>query len=777
MENKINEEKKPQNEDNNEQNNQDNIDNDINKDVEDNNIKIEIEDNKNEIKENKDDNESGNVIFMKDDISNSAYTNNNLSNSLIRMNSECDVEQIVGGKDESQNYILYKNDNLEEKNLDGDDIDADQNLNANLKLGNLLRDVVIKKKKYNNDLRMSIYKKDWDDGPQDINFGEIINARLNEIKDTTLNYFGKTIKEFEKKYTNYINKINDYIKKNELKISKVFPNNIGNNENILEFADNNIFKQFDNILEIHENIFDAIEDHIKLLSIFLQTDLTQRKNPLEYFINNNSNDILKCWFLNKINFQKLDLANVILNKDLSELCSRYLCKKKDNKFSSITLKKDNNGNLPLESEFVKENLNNLEKLKFISLKCAEINSILINNKKEPNSIFANVENYTTAKKLRSLSILQSDFSDKNLTKISTPELNKLKLKRTPLSLSIKCFFESILGDTLFLKNLYLQKCFLDDQSLKQIFLFLSEKPQILDSLQNLSFSGNEITIVNMDCFKDTKYVFKSLQYLDFSKNNIYDFIGDNFKYIPEIKVLDLTNNNFSSYILFNGILSQKKDNQKIVLLSNNTFLNNNKTNSNNYRKYIAENLNKLECKIKKLNLSFLYNKESINKLLDLRISPMIQISLIKLDLSYCGLENDNVCYFLKNNFGLLNLEIFNLSNNFLTIKIFNLILKIDTSLENLTTLDLSMNNIDSLTYEEYKDLERFIDKHSHFKKIKLQETTFSQDLLLLSTNEKEECEKINKNLINKGVIFVVEKENYLLTEPLKELFELKDKEY
>ena len=333
MENKINEEKKPQNEDNNEQNNQDNINNDINKDVEDNNIKIEIEDNKNEIKENKDDNESGNVIFMKDDISNSAYTNNNLSNSLIRMNSECDVEQIVGGKDESQNYILYKNDNLEEKNLDGDDIDADQNLNANLKLGNLLRDVVIKKKKYNNDLRMSIYKKDWDDGPQDINFGEIINARLNEIKDTTLNYFGKTIKEFEKKYTNYINKINDYIKKNELKISKVFPNNIGNNENILEFADNNIFKQFDNILEIHENIFDAIEDHIKLLSIFLQTDLTQRKNPLEYFINNNSNDILKCWFLNKINFQKLDLANVILNKDLSELCSRYLCKKKDNKFS------------------------------------------------------------------------------------------------------------------------------------------------------------------------------------------------------------------------------------------------------------------------------------------------------------------------------------------------------------------------------------------------------------------------------------------------------------
>lgn len=777
MENKINDEIKSQNEDNNEQNNQDNINNNINEDVEDNNIKIKEEDDKNEIKENKDDNESENVIFMKDEISNSANSNRNLSSSLIRMNSEYDVEQIVGGKDEDPNNILYKNDTLEEKNLDGDDIDADQNLNVNLYLGNLLRDVVNKKKSYNNkEMRMSIYKKDWDDGPQDLNFGEIINARLNEIKNTTLNFFGKTIKEFEKKYNNYINKINDYIKENELKISKVFQKNIENDENILEFADNNIFKQFDNILEIHENIFDAIEDHIKLLSLFLQTDLIQRKNPLEHFINNNSNDILKCWFLNKINYQKLNLTNVILNKDLSELCSRYLCKKKDNKFSLITLKKDNNGNLPLESEFVKENLNNLEKLKFINLKCTEINSIFKKNKNEQNSIFSNIEDYTTAKKLRSLSILQSDFSVIDLTKISTPELNKLKLKRTPLSLSIKCFFESILGQTLFLQKLYLQKCFLDDQSLNQIFLFLSEKPQLLDSLQNISFSGNEITIVNMDCLKNKNYVFKRLQYLDFSKNNIYGYIGDNFIYTPEIKVLDLTDNNISSYILFNGILSQKK-NDKIVLLSNNTFLNNNKTNSNNYREYIAKKLNKLECKIKKLNLSFLYNKESINKLLDLRISPMIKITLIKLDLSYCGLTDENLCDFMKNNFGLLNLEIMNLSNNFLTFKIFNLILKIETSFENLTTLDLSMNQNDSLTFQEYKDIETFINKHSHFKKIKLQQINFVLNLLLILQNENVECEKINKNLINKGVKFVVEEESRYSIGPLKELFELKDKEY
>jgi hypothetical protein len=161
-----------------------------------------------------------------------------------------------------------------------------------------------------------------------LDFGAIINAKLNEIKDQTLSFFDKTIKKFEKRYNDYISKMDDYIKENELKISKVFHKKVERNENILEFADNNIFKQFDSLIEIHENIINAIEDHIKLLNIFLQTDLIQQKNPLEYFINNNSNDILNCWFLNKINFQDINLSTVILNKDLSELCSRYLCKKK-----------------------------------------------------------------------------------------------------------------------------------------------------------------------------------------------------------------------------------------------------------------------------------------------------------------------------------------------------------------------------------------------------------------------------------------------------------------
>jgi hypothetical protein len=42
--------------------------------------------------------------------------------------------------------------------------------------------------------------------------------------------------------------------------------------------------------------------------------------------------------------------------------------------------------------------------------------------------------------------------------------------------------------------------------------------------------------------------------------------------------------------------------------------------------------------------------------------------------------------------------------------------------------------------------------------------------------EKEKCDKINKKLISKEIKFIVEKEYNILIVPLKELFELKDKE-
>ena len=250
---------------------------------------------------------------------------------------------------------------------------------------------------------------------------------------------------------------------------------------------------------------------------------------------------------------------------------------------------------------------------------------------------------------------------------------------------------------------------------------------------------------------------------------------ENFRILQNIKFLDLSDNNLITYSLFENVKNMKKL-KCILFLCNNMFLSNNKNYTNSYSKYIYDKLENYDSKIKKINLTFLFDKLSKSNILTLKLSPMIKISLIKLNLSYCGLDNELVCKFLNNNFGLLSLKILILSRNFIDLNFFELIKKIEIPLEKLECLDISLNEIHSLTYEQYQNIELFVNKHLHLKRIKLQETIFSQDLLVLSQNEPEKYGEINRNLISKGFKFVVEKDNAVLIEPLKDLFYIKDKE-
>ena len=231
-------EKKEENEENEEEEERYKIDNI--------NIKEEEDKKYNYRKRRKENNDENDDIpnSLKDDNANSYSSHKNLNNSLLRINSELDIDQIIAGNDESQNNIVNLNDNnnnneeplIADKIMEEGEFE-DENLNVSFYLGNIFRDVV--KRKNRNEARMSIYNKNLE-GPKDINFVEIINAQLNEVKEKTLSYFDKTIKEFEKRYSDYILKMTNYIKENELKISKVFSKKLEKNENILEFSDNNI---------------------------------------------------------------------------------------------------------------------------------------------------------------------------------------------------------------------------------------------------------------------------------------------------------------------------------------------------------------------------------------------------------------------------------------------------------------------------------------------------------------------------------------------------------
>ena len=686
-------------------------------------------------------------------------------------NSETDLDKIIAGKIDTR----LNSGSLE--NIDNNDIfrsseqDKYNFINYNSYIGNLLKDVGINSKSSNKIRRQSILKN-YDEKEKNSNFRDIINAQLNELKDNTLAYFIQIIKELENKYAQYIEQLSEYIKKNEMKISKVFQQNAekdDKDEKILEYTENNIFQQIGNILEMHESIINAIEAHIDLLENFLeQPDIIKQKNPLEHYVINNSNNILNSWILNKIDFKKINVRNLESNKELSEIYSKYLIKKKNTDFSNISITQDKKGHLSIGADFVKHNLRNLEKIKFNDVKSDNIKKCIITNKEGKS------DEDITANKLKSLSIIKSDFPYAKF-KIFTPSLKKFKIKRASLPLSLSSFFDSFLYKSLFLKNLYLQKCFIDDESLLQLFNYLSEKTQLIESLQNISLLGNDISLVNLKCLIDKKIVFKNLETLDLSKNNIFDFSIENFKALINIKVLDLTDNNLTNYNFFEGV-SKQKNIDCILFLSTNMFLTNNKNNTIIYVKYLHKKLFNYKTKIKKINLSYLYEKETISDFINLKLSPIVKISLIKLNLTFCALDNDSVCKFLKNNFGLLNLKILNLSGNFLTINFFKDINASDLSLEKLTCLDLSMNKIDSLSMDIYQEIELFINKHLYLKKIKLQDTIFLPDLLLLCQNEVEKCEEINKNLISKEFKFIVETDNALMIEPLKELFDIKDKE-
>ena len=669
-------------------------------------------------------------------------------------------------------------------------------------LGNLFRDVVNKydtKDKIEDEPRQFLEKtisqaktsiENNNTENDSFNFNELINIQLNEVKQNTLSYLDKAKSELDKKYTIYIQKINEYINENEKKISKFFTN-FETNENFMNYADDKIFKQIDNLLEIHENIFSALEDHINLLFTFLEEyNLIQQKNPLENFLNRNSSEILNCWFLSKINFDKLSISNIITNKNLSDLVTGYISKKRENNFAKITIQKDTEGKLSFETEFLRDNINNLKKLKFLGLPDDAVKIILTQlNKRKKKFLEKEGENgfvelddeapVGIGKKLKSLSIIESNIKTNNqapLPKINLPVLRKVKIKKSKLPLDY--FFDSIVGQTSFLRIINMQNCKLSDKDFNIFFSYLNKKTYLQDSLQYLGFSENQFTYINLKQFVLKGGNLKNLQYFDLNKNNIYEFVTDNFKALPVLKVLDLTDNNISNFSFFESIYSKhkKKLMSCIVLMCNNLFISNNKENNKNYRKYLYECLPNFKYKIKKVNLSLLFNKDNNEELNILRISPYVKISMIKLNLSYCGLKTETVWKLFQNNYGLLNLVSLNLSYNFITNNYFVLCGGQDILLEKLRTIDLSMNDINCNDIDIIEQIEKFINNYQKLKKIKIQENSFMNDLFLLYQQNKEKIDEIIDRLTKKEFKFDVDTIPYAITnEKLKDIINLKDK--
>ena len=613
-----------------------------------------------------------------------------------------------------------------------------------------------------------------------LNLYNIVKDRISDVKRGSLQYLNEAKNKLELKYNKYINDVNEILLEKEKKISKLLYGNAGG-ENFIKYVKNNLFEQLDDIIQIHEYIFSSLEDHFNLLLSFLeQSDLINQKKPMEYFIYKNSSDILNSWVLKKFDFNQIDLSKIISNKEYSDLFAGYFSKMKNNEYSSISLQKYNDNNFPLEIKLMNKNIGQIKKIKFIGLSNEDIiniNDNISNNKKNSKIIHE-------AKKVRSLSIINCDFKSNHRLKISFPVLTSFKLKNSLISTSY--LFAYIITDSNSLMKLHLEKVGLTDNDLKIFFTLLSKKVSVQNTLKSLSFKGNLLTKISLDNFNmndNEDNVFQHLQYLDFSKNNIYEFSEKIFRLLPELQVFDLTDNNISNRILFEFIHEGRKIFKFFSLLSNNIFIHNNQTNNYQYIKYVNNNLSTFQHEIKKISFCLLFNQYNMPYFTNLKISPAVKITLLKLDLSFCGINDENLWKFFKNNFGLLNLKILNLSNNCLTDKFFRLCNedKGDRIFEKIKVLDLSFNDINMKEIEHLKSLENFVDNHHELKKIKIQNTNFINGWITMmkTLDFQEDFNIIIPKFMSRKLKFVVETElnDINITENVSSLLIYKDKTY
>ena len=139
--------------------------------------------------------------------------------------------------------------------------------------------------------------------------------------------------------------------------------------------------------------------------------------------------------------------------------------------------------------------------------------------------------------------------------------------------------------------------------------------------------------------------FQNLKTLNLAKNAIYKFEFF-LEVLPKLKFLDLSSNDLPTGCFMEKAIKQDfKD--KLVLLNDNMFITNSSNNNKIYIDYLNKRLPIFDFEIKNLNLNFAYDIENQFNLESLKLSTNVVISLIKLDLSLCGLYTDVLINFSR----------------------------------------------------------------------------------------------------------------------------------
>ena len=575
------------------------------------------------------------------------------------------------------------------------------------------------------DLNINNLRKNYFD--MDINgneeFSNIINKKRDELKNDSISQFHNDINKIDQNYDEFKNKILSFINSKEIKISKVSGIQ-KSSKGILRYASQNIFNKINNIIEICSNIINNIEQNFNLLNSFLeQSNLINSKKQIEKFLISNSNLIENCSIVNKFKFEELDTTKLNKN-DYYNFYIKYLSQKKiesDKIAKKFLMKKEDFQN---GKNFIFSNFSILEKLTLEGINHNEFISILQN-------IEANIQNNKkfNLEKFSLKNFQKIDIKNYNKYNIKLNQIKKLKIQKGAyINIAIISYY--FLENNKNLVSLSLENINMTDIGFKKLILTLIKNPHITNTLELLSLEGNRITVVKYD--KDNnKYqnkFFQNLKSFNLSRNGIYKFEFF-LKALPKLKFLDLTSNNMpTNSFMEREIKPGFKD--KLVLLNDNMFITNSKNNNNIYIDYLNRVFPTFDFEIKNLNLNFTYDIENQFNLEKLKLSPNVMISLIKLDLSFCGIYTDVLVNFFKNNPKFLSLQTLICRYNNIKGDFFEKIMSHEEIyLDNINYIELSENEIICESLEKIENLIKFIKIHQYLEKIQLINTGFLTDLI------------------------------------------------
>ena len=561
---------------------------------------------------------------------------------------------------------------------------------------------------------------------------------LSKFKENSNVFMKKTDEELNIKYDHFKSEVLKYLNSTTNQIFNAFHLDLSNiNEENLKiiqgFAQDKIIF-LNKVITLYKQIIEIIQQNFLILKNFLQNFDLNQEYPLQDFFTKEFDNITTSWLFLKLDLEKFDFKNVIEESSLNMNYKEFLMKECHEKNSEMNIIlpeiKQNSGKVADIKEKYKD------KIKLISDNSSHLVKLNFTNVPVIEEFLGTVK-YDNLKKLK----LKNSYILNNEIFNQFSSLNKLSIKYCP-NLDTYIFHNINL---LNLKQLILDKNgFVNEDFDNLIVNFLLKSQDLLNNLEILSFAYNNISNIDFNHYLSTsKNVFNSLNTLVLRNNEIYRIFLD-INYFPELKLLDVCNNNLTSNY-FNEL--NNTNNNIIILQSGNFFLMDDDLCVQYYNNLQNKLSNINNCSLKYLFLSYIptiYSSSFFNKL---KINHALLINLQTLNLSYNGLSCDIFFSFIEKNKECLNLRTLNLIGNELDDTFFEKYLNfgLNKIFSNLNKLYLSDNKIGNNSEINFKDEDpiskRDFEKDIYKLRLMYQFIVENKSLKILTINKNPISEK------------------------------------